>query len=128
MGISPDRSPPVRPVISFGRLRLFDLVLGAGGGGVMASHYPRWRITTTACVLLCLGYLLLRLPLDQKSYAKESSKFLRRDNKEREKPAPKGGMVRLTELKSVPVNHDGSGATKQVRLRVSRKRVGGAWE
>lgn len=79
----------------------------------MASHYPRWRITTTACVLLCLGYLLLRLPLDQKSYAKESSKFLRKAGNKGEKPAP-GGMVRLSELKSVPVNHDGSGAMKKV--------------
>lgn len=80
----------------------------------MTSHYPRWRITATACVLLCLGYLLLRLPLDQKSYAKESSKFLRETGNKGEKPAPKGGMVRLNELKSVPVNHDGSGAMKQV--------------
>lgn len=90
----------------------------------MTSQYPRWRITTTACVLLCLGYLLLRLPLDQKSYAKESSKFLRKDSKG-EKPAPKGGMVRLNELKSIPVNHDGSGAMKQVNTRV---RECGAWD
>lgn len=90
----------------------------------MTSQYPRWRITTTACVLLCLGYLLLRLPLDQKSYAKESSKFLHKDSKG-EKPAPKGGMVRLNELKSIPVNHDGSGAMKQVNTRV---RECGAWD
>eukprot|EP00752_Nemacystus_decipiens_P015939 g14245.t1 len=49
------------------------------------------------------------------SYAKESSKFLRNDSKD-EKPAPKGGMVRLSELKSIPVNHDGSGAKKQTMI------------
>eukprot|EP00903_Cladosiphon_okamuranus_P016634 g15342.t1 len=51
-----------------------------------------------------------------KSYAKESSKFLRKDNEESEEPKPKGGMVRLNELKSVPVNHDGSGAMKQTMI------------
>lgn len=87
----------------------------------MASHYPRWRISITACVLLTLGYLLLRLPLDQKSYAKESSKYLRnqeqrqqQQDKKKKAEVQKGGMVRLSELKSVPVNHDGSGAKKQV--------------
>lgn len=90
---------------------------------IMASHYPRWRISITACVLLTLGYLLLRLPLDQKSYARESSKYLRKQEQQRRQEqqgkkkkaeVQKGGMVRLSELKSVPVNHDGSGAKKQV--------------
>lgn len=97
----------------------------------MASQYPRRRITITACVLLGLGFALLRLPLDQKAYAKESTDFLRTGGKngrngkqrqqqqqqlqkERPEPVQKGGMVRLSELKSVPVNHDGSGAKKQV--------------
>ncbi|CAM9842137.1 unnamed protein product [Scytosiphon promiscuus] len=105
---------------------------------MMASQYPRRRITLTACVLLCLGFALLRLPLDQKSYAKESAKFLRTESnggrngkqmqqqqqqpqqqqqlQERPEPSPKGGMVRLSELKPVPVNHDGSGATKQTMI------------
>ncbi|CAM9131706.1 unnamed protein product [Ectocarpus sp. 12 AP-2014] len=82
----------------------------------MASqHYPRRRITITGCVLVGLGLALLRLPLDQKSYAKESAKFLRKDPKGK-RDTPRGGMVRLSELKSIPVNHDGSGATKQTMI------------
>ena len=83
------------------------------------QHYPRRRITITAFVLLGLGFALLRLPLDQKSYASESAKYLRGDTDAEErgnaKSPPKGGMVRLSEVKAVPVNHDGSGAMKQVQ-------------
>lgn len=81
-------------------------------------HYPRRRITITAFVLLGLGFALLRLPLDQKSYASESANFLRVDKVEHggnAKLPPKGGMVRLSEVKAVPVNHNGSEATKQVQ-------------
>lgn len=77
------------------------------------SHYPRRRITITGFVLLGLGLALLRLPLDQKSYARESAKMLRGVTMT-EKSPPKGGMVRLSEVKAFPVNPDGNGAMKQV--------------
>lgn len=85
------------------------------------SGYPRRRITVTAFVLIGLGFALLRLPLDQKTYARESAKRLKGGKGGKgaggsSKGAnQKGGMVRLNELKSFPVNHDGSGAKKQVR-------------
>ena len=83
------------------------------------QHYPRRRITITAFVLLGLGFALLRLPLYQKSYASQSANFLRRDKADEKrgnaKLPPKGGMVRLSDVKAVHVNHDGSGATKQVQ-------------
>lgn len=64
-----------------------------------------------------LGFALLRLPLDQKAYARELAKNLKgsKRGKGGKGGSPqKGGMVRLSEVKSVPVNQDGSGAMKQV--------------
>lgn len=85
-------------------------------------------------MLAALGFALLRLPLDQKAYAKESANTLRgsggpgrpdkgSENNKREKssnksnkgPAPKGGMVRLSEVKAELANHEGTRAMKQVR-------------
>ena len=80
------------------------------------SHYPRRRITITGCVLLVLGYALLRLPLDQKSYARESAKNFRGAMKAAKRKPPKGGMVRLKEITPVPVKEGSSGAMKQVRV------------
>lgn len=79
------------------------------------STYPRQRITITACVLLLLGFALLRLPLDQRAYARESAGMLRMGRRQQEKnQARKGGMVRLSEVKEELVNHKDTKATKKV--------------
>lgn len=90
-------------------------------------HYPQRRITLTACVLLGLGFALLRLPLDQKTYAQESPKRLRGGSKAgggkggggkgaSSGARRKGGMVRLSEVKQVSANHDQTLVMKQVRI------------
>lgn len=88
-------------------------------------HYPQRRITLTACVLLGLGFALLRLPLDQKTYAQESAKRLRGGSKAgggkggggkgaSSGARRKGGMVRLNEVKPVSANQEQTLPMKQV--------------
>lgn len=82
------------------------------------AYYPRRKITTTGCILLGLGLALLLLPVDQKSYARNSAENIRgafKAGKGKPEPEPpKGGMVRLKEITPVPANKDGSGVMKQV--------------
>ncbi|CAM9687651.1 unnamed protein product [Discosporangium mesarthrocarpum] len=85
----------------------------------MPPVHPRRGMTVAVCTILVLGFVLVRLPVDQKTYSRDSAGRWRGVSS---KPALRpdgslnGGMVRLSDLAVEAVNHEGGGISKQVMV------------